>query len=762
MDERSCTIYWDEKGQPISQHFDDIYFSKENGLAETDYVFLQNNQLKQRFSQLQPGDIHTVGETGFGTGLNFLACCELWKQTAQPDTHLHFISTEKYPLTKKVITQAAALWPTLSLAAESLLEVYPSHIPQNTITQSNETADIYRLPISQSITLTLLIGDAATGFEQLLARTQSGFTTDSLPHSEQNHEQRYQTDSIQWQGIDTWFLDGFAPAKNPDMWTEKLFTTMAKLSHSNTHLATFTAAGIVRRGLSAASFSLSKAPGFGKKREMLTGRFQAHQEIDQATDQGAAQESSQQIDEQNKRVKSTENKPDKNPHLTMQQRKKDAGIVHPLTAWALTKDYKPTKKTCRVAVIGGGLAGCHSAYALAHKGYQVTIFEKNDRLATGASGNAQGVVYGKLSAKCDPLGEVNRYSLRYAQALYSRYWQQKPSSNQGDACGVLQLSLSEKMTLAHQTISDNIINNPEHVRYLSAQEASAIANTRIDYPALHFPHLGWVNPAHLCQWLTQHSNITITSNTQIDHLNKSEHWQVKGEKNTVPFTENFDLVVVANAYDAAQFEQTKHLPIKKIRGQVSHYPATEGSKKLSTIVCGKGYIAPATHHNAQLMHCLGASFNLHNHCTLLSAQDHQQNIEHIQQQTPELLARLGDNLSQEAIGNVMDSLEGRVSFRCVTPDYLPITGAVPIIADIKKRYRSLSKNGRLTINEAGDYHSGLYVNIGYGSRGLSYAPLCSEILASAIEGAPPPIPQYLIQKLNPARFIIRALIRAKS
>ncbi|MGS2718673.1 FAD-dependent 5-carboxymethylaminomethyl-2-thiouridine(34) oxidoreductase MnmC [Eionea flava] len=742
MDELNRTIYWDDEGQPISQHFDDIYFSKEDGLAETDYVFLQNNQLEQRFSHLQTGDIHTIGETGFGTGLNFLACCELWGKTAQPNTHLHFISTEKYPLTKKVITQAAALWPTLSFATESLLKVYPSNITQNTITQSGETVDMYRLSVSESITLTLLIGDAATGLEQLLARTLPSSTTSSTKSLEHD----YHADSIQWQGIDTWFLDGFAPAKNPDMWTEKLFATMAKLSHNETHLATFTAAGNVRRGLSAAGFSLSKAPGFGKKREMLIGRFTTHKN------------NSQQEDEQNKSTNNTANKLNENPLLTVQSRKKETGIVHPLSTWALTKDYKPTKKADRVAVIGGGLAGCHSAYALANKGYQVTIFEKSDRLASGASGNAQGVVYGKLSAKCDPLGEINRYSLRYAQALYFRYWQQKQCANQGDACGVLQLSLSEKMQQAHQAITDNIINNPEYVRYLSAQEASTVANTRIDYPALYFPQLGWVNPALLCQWLTQHSNITITPNTHIDQLKKSINWVVKGKKSTTPFTDNFDLVVVANAYDAAQFEQTQHLPIKKIRGQVSHYPATEVSQHLRTIVCGKGYIAPATHHKSQTkIHCLGASFNLHNNSTQLNAQDHQQNIEHIQQQTPELLPEWGDESSQAAI----DSLEGRVSFRCVTPDYLPITGAVPVIDAIKRRYGSLSKNGRQIINEAGDYHPGLYVNIGYGSRGLSYAPLCSEILASTIEGAPPPIPQYLIQKLNPARFVIRDLIRAK-
>jgi tRNA 5-methylaminomethyl-2-thiouridine biosynthesis bifunctional protein len=223
-------------------------------------------------------------------------------------------------------------------------------------------------------------------------------------------------------------------------------------------------------------------------------------------------------------------------------------------------------------------------------------------------------------------------------------------------------------------------------------------------------------------------------------------------------------VVITNANDATQFIQTSTLPIKKIRGQVSHYPTTTESTKLHSVVCGKGYIAPPISQSKvnndssdeSSMHCLGASFNLHSNNTELTTEDHQENIKNIALQVPDIIQAESIPDRHTTIADI----DGRVSFRCVTPDYLPIVGAVPVFDKIQTRYAALRKNGRQTISQAGDYYPGLYINIGFGSRGLAYAPLCSEILASLIDGSPPPIPQYLVQKLNPARFTIRQLIRS--
>ena len=163
------TLHWNDQGQPISNHFDDIYFSTENGLAETNYVFLQQNNLQQRFSNLSENSVFTIAETGFGTGLNFLACCALWEQTAPKTAQLHFVSTEKYPLTKHTIAQAATLWSELQIHTSSLLKVYPNTIPLNQTIRSTEQADYYRFQVTPTIYLSLLIGDATLGLKQLLA-----------------------------------------------------------------------------------------------------------------------------------------------------------------------------------------------------------------------------------------------------------------------------------------------------------------------------------------------------------------------------------------------------------------------------------------------------------------------------------------------------------------------------------------------------------------------------------------------------------------
>lgn len=225
-------IDW-QNGQPYSSAFDDVYFSSDDGLAETHYVFIEQNQLEQRFNHLQK-NVFTIIETGFGTGLNFLCVWKLWLSCAPSDAQLNFISCEKYPLTKQDLTVALIYFPTLSHFSTQLIERY-----NVSDTQQSMSFD------SGRIRLNLLIGDAS---EQL-----------SLLNEDL--------------AVDAWFLDGFAPSKNPDMWSDKLFKQMASLSNTGTTFATFTSAGLVKRGLQDVGFSVNKVVGFGKKREMLAGYF---------------------------------------------------------------------------------------------------------------------------------------------------------------------------------------------------------------------------------------------------------------------------------------------------------------------------------------------------------------------------------------------------------------------------------------------------------------------------------------------------------
>lgn len=209
------TLSWNEQGTPVSQQFDDVYFSNQDGLEETRYVFLQGNHFPVRFIE-HSRPLCIIAETGFGTGLNF-------------------ISFEKFPLRVADLEQVHAHWPTLAPYAEALRQAWPSALP-----------GCHRLILADgAITLDLWFGD----INDLLPTLD-----DSLTHQ-----------------VDVWFLDGFAPSKNPDMWIENLFHTMARRCRAQGTFATFTVAGFVRRGLQQAHFDVEKIKGYGQKREMLRG-----------------------------------------------------------------------------------------------------------------------------------------------------------------------------------------------------------------------------------------------------------------------------------------------------------------------------------------------------------------------------------------------------------------------------------------------------------------------------------------------------------
>lgn len=219
-----ATVDW-EANAPRSLFFDDIYFSGR-GADETRHVFLDGNDLERR---LAGAARFTIGELGFGTGLNFLSACALWRRVRRPGATLHFLSVEKFPLSPDDLRRAGAAWPEYSDGADALASAYPPPV-----------GGWHQLRFDGGVTLTLGFGEAA----------------DLLPRCEA--------------AVDAWFLDGFSPAKNPDMWGEAVLRAVARLSAPGATTATFTVAGAVRRGLEAAGFATEKRAGYGRKREMLT------------------------------------------------------------------------------------------------------------------------------------------------------------------------------------------------------------------------------------------------------------------------------------------------------------------------------------------------------------------------------------------------------------------------------------------------------------------------------------------------------------
>lgn len=247
-----ANIAFNENGTPYSLEFDDVYFSNDNGLEESRYVFVDGNQIKQRWET--QNHIH-IAETGFGTGLNFFAT---WltmieafdEQVSTPPLSYTFTSFEKFPLNKQDLTAALKCWPQIQVQAEQLLAVYPETVTEDITLSfashetkaSDGTKD--NNDNSHNITLNILIGDVNQRISDLIEHEPS---------------------------VNAWYLDGFAPSKNPDMWTLPLFEQMAKTCCNEATLATFTAAGFVRRGLIDAGFSMTKRKGFRYKREMLIG-----------------------------------------------------------------------------------------------------------------------------------------------------------------------------------------------------------------------------------------------------------------------------------------------------------------------------------------------------------------------------------------------------------------------------------------------------------------------------------------------------------
>jgi len=224
-------IDWKDDGTPVARAAGDVYFTAGDGLGETRAVFLAGCGLPEAWAGRET---FTIGETGFGTGLNFLAAWELWRRTRpSPSSFLHFVSFEGFPLSREDAAQALAAWPELDALAGRLIAVWPGPV---------RGVRRYLWP-DEGVSLTLHLGDIAG----------------TLPESVYL--------------ADAWFLDGFSPAKNEAMWAEGLFPLIAERSVPRTRAATFTVAGAVRRGLAEAGFEVEKAPGHGRKRQRLEARI---------------------------------------------------------------------------------------------------------------------------------------------------------------------------------------------------------------------------------------------------------------------------------------------------------------------------------------------------------------------------------------------------------------------------------------------------------------------------------------------------------
>ncbi|WP_203293953.1 tRNA (5-methylaminomethyl-2-thiouridine)(34)-methyltransferase MnmD [Maricaulis parjimensis] len=305
---------WSQASGPRAADYDDVYFSAEDGLEETRSVFLKACHMPE----IWQGRRHvTVGELGFGTGLNALALWQLWRETRSPGAWLDFVSIEKHPLSREEAARAFAQWPSLANLSDRLLAQWPPRLK-----------GAHRLVFPEDgFAITLFHDEAEAALAQIDAR------------------------------MDAWFLDGFAPARNAAMWSQPVLDAVGRLSAPGARVGTFTVAGFVRRGLAEAGFSVSKQPGFGRKRERLEAIFPG-----------------------------------------------EVGAEMPAPG--------------RVAIIGAGIAGASLAHALNIRGCETVLVDR-DGLAGGASGAPAGLLTPRLERADRPHVRATLAAFDFARRLYS-------------------------------------------------------------------------------------------------------------------------------------------------------------------------------------------------------------------------------------------------------------------------------------------------------------------------------------------------------
>lgn len=619
---------------PRSKRFGDIYFSKDNGLLETRHVFLNGNHLTERLSSLHDFEYFHIGETGFGTGLNILSLLQLW-QNIRPDNHsyLQVTSVEKFPLTQADLIRALNAWPELAHLSKQLIEQYPLPI-----------SGCHRLSFpNERFSIDLWLGDAKDIFPNLVKTAP----------------------------INAWFLDGFAPSCNPDIWQENILEHIVRLSDIGTTYASFSVAGVLKRGLKKHGVDISRPAGFGHKSEMLTGILE--QTFPVATDLIA--EKSQKC---------------------VEQTRKTAPLIH---------------KQRQIAVIGAGIAGLSSAYALAQHGHQVHIFDQSAPLS-GASGNPLALLNPRLA----PIHQNNEHFITLSWKSALSHYPKFKAFRSIEVNQIDQKNSEEFLALAAQY--------PIEILEVIFKNASAL---RTNFDSLKFKMAGVIQPHVLADEILSHPNIQFTQ-AHIQQCIKQDDALIalitatpsdtSGTSTPTPLNsancmaQHFDHVIVCSGVASQQL--LDQLPaLKPIRGQVSWVNNTDSPLNMNQAYSYGGYCMQLD--TEQLI--IGASFCPERDDVDVQLEDHQHNLNLLNDVFPDYAKRL----------KPIDQWQGRASVRAQSLDYFPLLGKVQDDLEI-------------------------YAFTGLGSRGFLYAPLCSDILVAQILKHACPAPIGLLRKLSPKRF----------
>ncbi|MDN5566481.1 MAG: tRNA (5-methylaminomethyl-2-thiouridine)(34)-methyltransferase MnmD [Psychrobacter sp.] len=617
-----AVIDWqiDDSGNsvPVSREFGDVYFSHADGLAESRYVFIEGNNLPERLANLAPLQSFTIGELGFGTGLNLLAVWQLWRQLRNTHPHLatarlHFITTELHPIALTDLTQILGLWadraPELKDLIEQLLANYPTLI-----------AGAHRLNfIADNLTVDIWLGDAS----ESLAKLATGVAGQNS--TSQNNAK-----------IDAWLLDGFAPSCNESLWAESIFSQMQRLSGLGSSAATYSCAGAVKRGLQSAGFTIKKIKGFGRKNEMLTAAMQdtALLEIDRL----------------------------KNPLSTIIKNIKHsiiigAGVSGLMTAWSLANRGIAVTLLDKTAPLAG--ASGNPRALLAPK--MTPIHHVDEHLHT------IGYLY-----SCRLYRQFNSCPSKDDTAYADIAPILEPT-------GALDLLLKANVNVEQIADYPDILATTLSIE--QAQSATNL-NVQDLSDNLYLPQSGLVNPQALKEIILSHplisyQQLAVSAIRETELKVWVEGCSDSDEKSIIIEADN---VVICAAFES-HYIDNRIFDCRKIRGQLSWFtPTADQWQKLPKLPLKySGYCAPFTAQtgDAQLNNViegqpqllLGASFVRNDIGNDIREDEHEVSRNKLIAAIPELA---------EVIPADTSSWQARARVRTQTPDYHPILGQVAV------------------------------------------------------------------------------------
>ncbi|MGN8197412.1 bifunctional tRNA (5-methylaminomethyl-2-thiouridine)(34)-methyltransferase MnmD/FAD-dependent 5-carboxymethylaminomethyl-2-thiouridine(34) oxidoreductase MnmC [Salinisphaera sp. RV14] len=536
-----------DRHAPRAPAYDDVYFSVDDGLAESRHVFIEGNDLPARWAHWRQPRPFVIGETGFGTGRNVMLAWRLFRDLAPATARLHIVSIERHPLTAGDLR---ALWrghPALAADAARIADQWPALV-----------RGTHRLHLDDRVTLDLVFDDVEAALSGL----------DGL--------------------ADAWFLDGFAPARNPAMWRAAVFRGLAAASRPGATFASYSCARVVREHAAAAGFAWQKMPGAGHKREMLRGQRTARM-----------------------------------PAAPARQRR----------PWF---EPPPASAPGPVAVIGAGIAGTTVADALARRGLHCDLYDPAG-VAGGASGHARAALHVRPAANGDARTRFQLAALDYlgrwladldgARTLWSDV-------------GLLQLARDPEARARQQRCLDRLDLPGSLVRWVGRETAQRLAGTALAagvHGGLYYPNAGWVRPDRLCRRLVECSGAALHRVAVTGLEPVPAGWRLTSADGK---RAQYAQVVLACAGAASALCRDLP-PLPSVRGQVSVFGLPPESASPNCVLCGRGYALPPVDGRLHV----GASFRRDAVDAAPRAAEDDANRAMLAEIAPDLAARLGPPLA---------------------------------------------------------------------------------------------------------------------